>query len=171
MLCRRVFPSEQLDDSCWAELSRELQTESYILKTRTDPESLRDAHASGFTVTFTDGNKIVGFICAWTVAPGFVEIGSAWVCPLARRTGLGNTLFLCVKDLPIVKTSIAFSITENPFAVKAGAHAGLVFHTNWNHPVPLKHTCGPCAYYTDAEKPNCPLRNNTCHLLMFENNL
>lgn len=162
MLFRKVPRSEDLDFSYWIALSNAMQKEPTILNTRTSPENLQVLHRNGQSITFVDDVKVVGFISTLCVGPGLVELSSAWVHPHLRGTGLGRTLYASVKDLESLKLMTVFAITQSPISLRAGLHAGLVQHADWEHPVPWHLTCGPCDLIDEDKKRNCPRRNVSC---------
>lgn len=169
MTFKPVLWPEVIDDTCWIFLSAAMQKEKTILNTRTSPENLRSLYENGLAIVIMDeAGILVGFISAWPVEPGFVELGSAWVHPDLRGAGIGRMLYSASKKLDAMKSVIVFAITQNPISLKAGLHAGLTQHTDWNHPIPWHLTCGPCDQVSEDKKPMCPHRNATCWLRMFD---
>lgn len=153
-----------IDSTAWSKLSKAMQLESTILNTRTSPENLEKLYLNGLTVVMVSNDSIIGHISAWPVEEGYLEIGSAWVHPMMRGQGLGRELYHAINGLAVLNGNDCFAVTMNPIALKAGMHAGLHPHKDWNHPIPYRLTCGPCDLLVDSDKPNCPMRNNTCWL-------
>ncbi len=158
------FPN-RINHPEWFVLSAAMHEESTILNTRTSPENLAKVFEDGLALVLERDDEMIGFIAAWPVASGFVELGSAWIRIDCRNQGYGNLLYEQSKSLPGVSEKVVFAVTQNPMALKAGRHAGLMPHTDWTNPIPFKHTCGPCdKWETDEEKRACPLRDKTCWL-------
>lgn len=148
----------------WQQLSKAMSEEMGILGTRTSPDNLANVYSLGFAnLILLDGNAI-GFIATWPVGGKFVEIGSAWVHPAFRGNGYGSQLYASIGELPGIKDVLAFAITSNPIAIKAGERAGLRFHQDWKSPVPWRLTCGPCTWVDEHEKVSCKKRGITCWL-------
>jgi len=159
---------DAVPEKIWEDLSSAMHSEKTILNSRTSPENLAQSYRQGLAIVKLLRDDVVGFISAWPVAGGFIELGSAWVRKDMRGQGIGNDLYKEAKQLHGIQEDICFAITQNPFALKAGFHAGLIQNGNWNDPVPWELTCGPCDVVLDAEKLSCPRRSTTCWLRIMQ---
>lgn len=141
-----------------------MNVESTIMNTRTSPENLASVYQKGMATVLLLDDSVIGFIAAWPVAAGFVEVGSAWIHKDYRGKGYGNQLYDAVNTLPGMNGAIGFAITQNPIALHAGERAGLKQHKDWYKPVPWSLTCTTCSWMKSDEINSCQHRNKTCWL-------
>jgi GNAT superfamily N-acetyltransferase len=138
--------------------------EDGILHERTSPEALCGAYENGLAVVLMVDGEPAGYLAVWPVSMECFEIGSGFVRKDLQSQGLGSMLYKHMSTLPALNGKIAFAISKNPAAVKAGIKAGLMPHPDWDHPVPYQLTCGECSWVAEGEKPICSHRNTTCTL-------
>ena len=173
----KCFP-DHVPTWVWDQLSNCLKRESSIMQSRVSPEQLEEVYRKGFAVIYVtqeivhcrqgEIEFISGFLAAWPVEPDYCEIGSAWVDPDLRGTGIGHKLYLELAKLPNLKTRTNFGITMNPISVHLGRYARLELYSDWKHPVPWRLTCGPCDYVAECDKESCVMRNTTCWLRVMK---
>ncbi len=160
----RRFP-DRVSVEEWTVLSRAMDKEPTILKTRITPKDLAGVYERGLALVLERDGEMIGFIAAWPVSEKFAELGSAWIRRDFRGQKLGDMLYEQSRLLPCVGEKIVFAVTQNPVALRAGRRAGLEPHTNWTNPIPWCFTCGPCdKWKKDEEKHACPFRDRTCWL-------
>ena len=158
-----TYPQPQTD-AFWHTLSNRMSEESGILQTRTTPEALRHCYEQGLAVVLVIDKNACGYMAAWPVGDGMLEIGSGYIVPEWRGCGFGVQLYQAIANLPVFLQAIGFAITQNPVALSAGRKVSLLPHTDWNSPVPYALTCGACDWVADEQKSSCEARNHSCIL-------
>lgn len=158
-----MYP-EEVPPSFWEELSSKMAGEEGILHTRTSPRALCGTYENGCAVVLKVDRNPVGYMAVWPVSGEHFEIGSGFIREDLQGQGLGTLLYKHISTLPAIMGKIAFAITQNPAALKAGMKAGLMPHPDWDDPVPYRLTCGECSWVAEEEKPTCQYRNRACTL-------
>ena len=153
-----------LPDHVFEILAHALAHEPKIAASRNTSVNLRDLYERHLAVVLMQAGEPIGFIAAWPVEEGYLEIGSVWVHPDHRRRGLSHTIYEAATTLLSGNGHIAFQVTTNPLAVRSGHAVGLQPVQDWTSPVPWHLTCQPCEFVAPEEQPTCPHRNATCHL-------
>ena len=152
----------------WDMLERVLQLEPHIMGSRITSVKLHDLYEQGLAVVGLLGDRPVGFIAAWPVETGFVEVGSAWIHPEHRGKGWGTQLVQEMANLMTRRTERAFAVSDNAVFVAAARKVRLPLHNEWDDPIPYSLTCGPCEKRPGKEaKCACPIRNTACRLVLF----
>lgn len=153
-----------LDDNVWETLEYALKQEPKIDSTRNSAKNLKELYQQHLAVVLMEGKKPIGFIAAWPVAEGFVEIGSVWIHPVFRGTGLSHKIYDVVPSLPGIQQVVAYGVTTNVISVHVGKRIGLEITHNWVDPVPFHLSCGPCELVAKEDHPTCLKRNKSCWL-------
>jgi len=153
-----------LPDHVWQTISVAVTAEPKIDSTRNTPERLKDLYESDLAVVLMSGSEAMGFIAAWPVAEGFVEIGSIWIRKDFRGQGLSKELYRAVASLSGISNVVTFGITTNPISVRVGTRVGLTIVEDWDRCIPSHLSCGICEIMTPAERPTCPKRGVSCWL-------
>ncbi len=163
----RTFP-QGLPEHVWETLSRSVSVEPKIDSVRNSPAALKRLYHSHLAVVMMADGEAVGFIAAWPVQEGFLEIGSIWIEKSYRGRGLSHWLYTAVSGLKGVRAAKAFGVTTNPISVRAGARVGLKMVYDWSVPIPLSLTCGPCEFVAPADQSSCERRNVSCWLRVLD---
>lgn len=158
-----VYPMP-LPDHVFEALARALAHEPKIAASRNTPENLKNLYERHLAVVLMQAGEPIGFIAAWPVEEGFLEIGSVWVHPDHRGRGLSHTIYEAATTLLAGNGHVVFQVTTNPLAVRSGQAVGLQPIQDWTSPVPWHLTCEPCEFVAPALQRTCPHRNVTCHL-------
>ena len=145
-------------------LAHALELEPKIAASRNTPENLKSLYERHLAVVLVQAGEPIGFIAAWPVEEGYLEIGSVWVAPDHRGRGLSHTIYEAATTLLADNGHIAFQVTTNPLAVRSGEMVGLHRVEDWTSPVPWRLTCVPCEFVDPEHQSTCPHRNVTCHL-------
>ncbi len=164
-----VYP-EVISKQFFEELSKKMAGEGGILQTRTSAEELCGAYEKCHAIILKVDGEPAGYMAVWPVSDKHFEIGSGFIREDLQSQGLGSMLYKHMNTLPALEGKIAFAITQNPAALRAGIKAGLMPHPDWEDPVPYELTCGPCTWVKEEEKPTCPHRNATCTLRILRKN-
>lgn len=162
-----VMYPEKVRHSFWEELSNEMAGEGGILQTRTSPEELRGAYEQKLAVVLMADGEPAGYFAIWPVSEKFYEVGSGFIRKDLRSQGHGTAMYKKITHLSALEGKIAFVISKNPAAIKAGYRAGFIRNLDWENPVPYEFTCGPCNWVEEEKKPICPDRNVHCTLCIF----
>ncbi len=168
MVLTCLFPAP-ISKGAWHVLSTALGYEPKIDSGRNTPENLKDLYQRSLAALLMEGNAPVGFIAAWPVAEGFIEIGSVWIHPDYRHQGLSHQIYDAILLFKGVGQQIAFGVTTNPISVHVGHRVGLEVTENWDDPIPQHLTCGPCEIVSSENQPTCEKRNKTCWLRIRKN--
>ena len=163
MVLTCLFPAP-ISKGVWHVLSKALGCEPKIDSQRNTPENLRNLYEHSLATILMDDELPVGFIAAWPVAEGFLEIGSVWIHPDYRHQGLSHQIYDAIPLLEGIGYQIAFGVTTNPISVHVGCRVGLEVTENWDDPIPQYLTCGPCEIVSPENQPTCEKRNKTCWL-------
>ena len=159
---------EHIEDSVWGNLASVMVKEAKIMTERNTPRALADLYAKGLAVALEQDGVVIGYIAAWPIGKGFLEVGSAWIHSDYRGNGHASTLYTTLHTLLLKRTEHVFAITQNPIALKAGRHARLELNGCWTDPIPWEHTCAPCEWVEDSKKLTCGHRNNICMLRIMQ---
>jgi predicted GNAT family acetyltransferase len=163
----RTYP-DRIENSVWTNLASAMSKEAGLMTERNTPEALSELYVKGLAVVLEHNGEMVGYLAAWPLDKGFIEVGSAWVGAEHRGNGFGSNLYAALHKLLVTRTEHAFAITQNPIAVIAGAHAHLELSGCWIDPIPWEYTCAPCEWVEEADKPECKHRNVTCMLRIMQ---
>ena len=149
-------------DHVWDIIAVATTAEPKIDSTRNTPENLKDLYENFLAVVLMKDDEPIGFIAAWPVEDGFVEIGSIWIREDYRSKGHSHKLYKAVAGLSGIKGLITFGVTSNAISVRAGKRVGLTIVEDWSNPVPMHLTCGVCELVAPAEQPTCTKRGISC---------
>lgn len=153
-----------ISDHVFEILALALSSEPKIAASRNTVENLKNLYERHLAVVLMQAGEPIGFIAAWPVEEGYLEIGSVWVHPDHRGRGLSHTIYESATTLLAGNGHIVFQVTINPLAVRSGQAVGLSPVPDWTSPVPWHLTCEPCEFVASAQQCICPHRNVTCHL-------
>lgn len=144
----------------WDNLVAALVEEKDLLLGRLTAQELQSLHANGLGWIEERKGEIVActFLFA-TDASGWYELGSVWVAPAFRGTGLGAVVFRGCARLIKEKGHKVFLITRSDKVVHLALATGFSeASTETWRAVPWIASCGPCEKLSAAEKPACPFR-------------
>lgn len=158
-----------LPESVWNTLSASLVAEPKIDSTRNTAENIKALYERHLAVVLMEDGIPIGFIAAWPVEEGYVEIGSVWVHPKYRGRGYSHQIYDAIPSLPGIQDIVAFAITTNRISVHVGERVGLKIVEDWDIPVPRHLSCGPCEYVSPADQPACTKRGTSCWLRVITN--
>ncbi|MBI2644769.1 GNAT family N-acetyltransferase [Candidatus Uhrbacteria bacterium] len=161
-----VYP-EMMASEFWEKLSKDMAKEGGILQTRTSPEELRGTYENGLAVILMVDDEPAGYFAIWPMSEEYYEVGSGFIRKDLRSQGYGTALYKKIATLSVLDGKIAFAISKNPAAIKAGYRAGFIRHLDWKNPVPYEFTCGLCDWIEEDKKPMCPDRNSSCTLCIL----
>ena len=161
-------------DDKWTILSRDMARENasdeVFLKSRISPESLFFAHQENRAAIVDGGNRITAIGVLWrTPVDGWFELGSLWVEPASRGTGLAH--YISKRRLELLpRGAHCFTISHNPRVARLAVGHGFAEATedDWMRLAPFEVTCGPCDRNV-PDKLTCPhrARRNECRLFVL----
>jgi N-acetylglutamate synthase-like GNAT family acetyltransferase len=157
--------------SKWDNLVAALLAEKDLLLGRLTAEELQSLHVNGLGwIEEYDGEIVACTFLFATPAQGWYELGSVWVAPVLRGTGLGAVVFRGCAGLIKKKGHNAFLITKSDKVIHLAQATGFSEATTetWRV-VPWNASCGPCDRLKDEHKSACPFRATAeCRLFFMD---
>lgn len=156
----------------WTVLSQRMQEErGAFLGVRISAESSHAIYERDLAACIErPAGTIVAFAAIWeTPDPTWFELGSFWVAPEHRGSGIAREVYGERLRL-IPKGARCLIITGNPKAAHLALMHGFseVSAEQWFDQVPKQLSCGPCDRIPDADKPTCRLRGTAkCRMLVL----
>jgi len=157
----------------WIDLARMLMEEEVLIGERNSPVKLKQLHEKGLAVAEERNGEFVAFAALWPISESLYELGSIWVHPSMRGTGLASKVFEECLERAASENVTVFLVTREPRIMHLAQKAGWTEATReaWGKIISSTvDCCGPCECMDSDLLKHCPFKavREECHMFFVE---